>query len=216
MAQPNFRIKSDLPKAQNWAATMAKQLPFATAGALNSTAFDARTSLSGATRQYFDRPTTFTQNGFQVDKATKRTLQAIVGAERKRGRYLRTQISGGGRGVKPFEERFGGGRLVPTNANRKNQYGNVSKAAITKLGAGTTGTGKGSVLVGTPRGGGRPFGVYERQGRNGGDRLVPKFVRASPSYRRRFPILDVVGKVIQRRYEGYLRSSLSKALATAR
>ena len=211
----NVKVESNLDKAGIFVANMYKQMRFATANAINSTAFDARTSLSGATRQYFNNPTPFTQKGFQVEKADKTNLVGIVGAESKRSRYLRTQIKGGDRGVKPFEQRFNLGRLVPA-AIKLNSYGNPTKAAITKLGAATNATGKGSVFVGTPKGGNREPGVWQRQGRDGRDRLVPMFITATPRYQARYPMKDIVTKVIQRRFNFYFQSSLEKAIASAR
>jgi len=211
----NIAVKSDLDKAANYAAAMSKQMRFATANAINSTAFDARTSLGGATRQYFNNPTSFTQKGFQVEKANKINLIGIVGAESKRGRYLRTEIKGGNRGIKPFEQRFGLGRLVPA-AIKLNSYGNPTKAAITKLGAATNATGKGSVFIGIPKGGNRERGVWQRQGRAGRDRLVPMFITATPTYQPRYPMEEIVNKVIQRRFNFYFQSSLQKAIASAR
>ena len=72
MATLTLDIRSELPKAIRWTDAMTKQLPFAISQALNRTAFDARTSLGGATRQYFDRPTTFIQNGWRVEKSKNR------------------------------------------------------------------------------------------------------------------------------------------------
>ncbi len=211
----NVKVESNLDKAGIFVASMYKQMRFATANAINSTAFDARTSLSGATRQYFNNPTPFTQKGFQVEKANKTNLVGIVGAESKRGRYLRTQIKGGDRGVKPFERRFGLGRLVPA-AIKLNSYGNPTKPAITKLGAAINPTGNGSVFVGTPKGGNRQPGVWQRQGRGGRDRLVPMFITATPRYQAKYPMEEIVNKVIQRRFNFYFQSSLQKAIASAR
>ena len=210
----NVKVESNLDKAGFFVASMYKQMRYATANAINSTAFDARTSLGGATRQYFNNPTPFTQKGFRVEKANKTNLVGIVGAESKRSRYLRTQIKGGDRGIKPFEQRFNLGRLVPAAIN-VNSYGNPTKPAITKLGAAVNATGNGSVFVGTPKGGNRKLGVWQRQGRGGRDRLVPMFITATPRYEPRYPMEEIVNKVIQRRFDFYFQSSLEKAIASA-
>ena len=211
----NLMVQSDISSLIKQTQALQKQMRFATANAINSTAFDARTSLGGATRQYFNNPTSFTQKGFQVEKANKINLIGIIGAESKRGRYLRTQIKGGNRGIKPFEQRFGLGRLVPA-AIKLNSYGNPTKAAITKLGAASNATGKGSVFIGIPKGGNRERGVWQRQGRGGRDRLVPMFITATPTYQPRYPMQEIVTKVIQRRFDFYFQSSLQKAIASAR
>lgn len=219
-------LTTDLAKANGWSAALQKQLPFAISKALNDTAFDARTSLSGSTKQYFDRPTNYTQKGFGVEKSTKRNLEVVVGAERKRARYLRTQITGGARGQKPFERLFLGevaatGRIpigaqfVPTSLVRLNASGNVSLATLKRIKAGlSTTNARGGFFVGTPRGGNRPSGIYRRSR----EQLFPYFlaIDRAAQYRPRFPIVDVVGKVYQRRYGQHFRTALERAIATAR
>jgi len=222
MATITLDIKSELPKAIRWTDTMTKQLPFAISQALNATAFDTRTALGGATRQYFDRPTPFIQNGWRVDKSSKRNLVAMVFPEAKREPYLRANIRGGRRGTKPFEAKFlgeaagslpAGSKLIPAVV-RRNAQGNVSLAAIRRITGQIGATGRNAVFVGTPKGGNRPPGVYQR-GTKG--RLVPLFVAVpSATYRPIFPMEQIGTKVVERRFGTYLRSSLEKALATAR
>ncbi len=222
MATITLDIQSELPKAIRWTDTMTKQLPFAISQALNSTAFDVRTALGGATRQYFDRPTPFIQRGWRVEKSNKRNLIATVLPEAKREPYLRANITGGQRGTKPFEGRFlsqasgslpGGSKLIPA-AIRRNAQGNVSLAALRRISAQVGAKGRGSVFVGTPPGNNRPPGVYQR-GTKG--RLIPLFIAVpSATYRPIFPINDIGNKVVERRFGTYLRSSLEKAVASAR
>lgn len=203
-------LTTDIGKAAGWSAALTKQLPFAISKALNDTAFDAKISLSGATRQYFDNPTSFTQKGFGVEKSTKRDLEVIVGTEQRRARYLRTQITGGLRGIKPFETRIGHGRLVPGAGARLNASGNVSLAAIRKI---TAGLGKDYFIAqpGNPQRIGA--GIYKRKGRT----IKPILVMVDQaSYSPRFPMLDVVSKVYERRYGMYFKTALERALATAR
>ena len=222
MAAITLDIKSELPKAIRWTDAMTKQLPFAISQALNSTGFSIRTSLKGASRQYFNNPTTFIQNAWQVDKSNKRNLAVTVFPEAKRVRYLRKNITGGQRGPKPFEIKYlsqasaslpAGSKLVPANIPL-NAQGNVSLATLKRITGKIATTGKGSVFIGTPTGGNRPPGVYQRVNRWV---LVPLFVAVpSATYRPIFPIHDIGAKVAQRRFGGYLRSSLEKALASAR
>ena len=222
MAAITLDIKSELPKAIRWTDAMTKQLPFAISQALNSTGFSIRTSLKGASRQYFNNPTTFIQNAWQVDKSNKRNLAVTIFPEAKREPYLRKNITGGQRGAKPFEGKLlsqasgtvpSGSRLVPA-VIRRNAQGNVSLAALRRISSKVGTVGKGSVFIGTPAGSSRPPGVYQR-GTKG--RLIPLFVAvSSATYRPIFPIHDIGAKVAQRRFGGYLRSSLEKALASAR
>ena len=222
MASLTLNIRSELPKAIKWTDAMTKQLPFAISQALNKVGFDARDALKGASRQYFDNPTPFIQNAWRVDKSSKRSLVVILFPEAKREPYLRANITGGRRGTKPFEAKYlgkassglsQGSKLIPA-AIRRNTQGNVSLAALKRISSKINTTGKGSVFVGTPKGGGRPAGVYQR-GTKG--RLVPLFLAVpSATYRPIFPLATIGTKVAERRFGGYLRSSLEKALATAR
>lgn len=219
-------LTTDLGRVEEWAGTLRKQMPFAISKALNDTAFDARTSLGGATKQFFDRPTAFTQKGFGVEKSSKRDLEVIVGTEVKRARYIRTQITGGARSQKGFERLFLGqiaetgqipsnAQFIPTSLVKLNASGNVSLATLKRIKQGlSTTNARGGFFVGTPRGGDRPPGIYRRSR----EQLFPYFIAIDQAaqYRPRFPMLDVVGKVYERRYGQYFRTSLERALATAR
>ena len=218
----NLDVKSDVSTAVRWTDTMAKQLRFATSQALNTTGFDIRSSLKGASRQYFDNPTTFIQNAWQVDKSTKSTLAVTIFPEAKRAPYLRKNITGGRRGTKPFEAKYigeaassvpSGSKLVPA-VIRLNAQGNVSLATLRRISNKVGTTGKGSVFIGTPKGSNRPPGVYQR-GTKG--RLVPLFLAVpSATYSPIFPIDNIGQKVVDRRFSTYLQTSLEKALASAR
>jgi len=222
MASITLDIKSELPKAIRWTDAMTKQLPFAISQALNSTGFDIRSSLKGASRQYFNNPTPFIQNAWQVDKSNKRTLAVTIFPESKREPYLRKNITGGQRGTKPFEARLlaqatsaipSASKLVPA-AIRRNAAGNVSLAAIKRISAQVGLPGRNGVFIGTPPGGNRPPGVYQRATRG---RLRPLFLAVpSATYRPIFPISNIGQKVVDRRFGTYLRSSLEKALASAK
>jgi hypothetical protein len=229
MATLTLDIRSELPKAIRWTDAMTKQLPFAISQALNQSAFDVRTALGGATRQYFDRPNRFTQTAFLYSRSTKRNLEATVYANdqqgRDRARYLRFGIAGGTRPQKGFERKFlaevvGTGRipassqLVPTSLVKLDGSGNVSLATIKRIQKGLNGNQRGGFFVGTPRGGNRPPGIYRRSR----EQLFPYFLATGQQarYRSRFPMQDIGQKVVQRRFGDYLRSSLERALESAR
>ena len=229
MSLLNLGVKSELPTAVRWTDTMAKQLAFATSQALNTVAFEARTAVNSSTRQYFQNPTRFTQNAFFVERSTKSTLQAIVFAEsaagRNRARYLRYGIHGGTRSQKGFELKFlaevvgtrsipSGAQLVPTSLVKLNASGNVALATIKRIQKGLNTKGNGTFFVGTPKGGDRPSGIYRRSK----GQLFPYFIATGQQakYRSRFPLEDIAGKVIDRRFGTYFQSSLEKALASAR
>lgn len=225
MATITLNIKSELPKAIRWTDTMTKQLPFAISQALNSTGFDIRTALNGATRQYFDKPAPFTQRAFIVQKGSKRDLQVTVLANKRQNLYLRTQISGGPRQQKGFEKKFlsniagsqsipSNTQLVPTSLIKLNAQGNVSLATIKRIQQGMNGSAKGGFFAGIPTGNNLPFGIYRRSK----GRLFPYFVATNgpATYSPRFPMQDIGNKVTQRRFGQYLRSALERAVASAR
>jgi hypothetical protein len=229
MATINLDIKSELPKAIRWTDAMTKQLPFAISQAINSTAFDARTALNGATQQYFDKPNRFTQTAFLVQKTNKRELEAKVYANdqqgRDRARYLRFGIAGGTRPQKGFERKFladvvgtrtipAGAQLQPTSLVKRDGSGNVSLSTIKRIQKGLSGNARGGFFVGTPRGGDRPPGIYRRSR----EQLFPYFIATDQRsrYRPRLPMAEIGEKVVQRRFGVYLRSSLERALAGAR
>lgn len=228
MATLTLDIQSELPKAIRWTDAMTKQLPFAISQALNASAFDARTALNGSTRQYFDRPNRFTQSAFLVQKTNKRELEAIVYANaqqgRDRARYLRYGIQGGERRQKGFEKKFlaeivgtrtipSNAQLVPTSLVKLDGSGNVSLSTIKRIQNGLSGNARGGFFIGTPKGGNRPPGIYRRSR----EQLFPYFIATTDrgSYRPRLPMAEIGSKAVQRRFGGYLRSSLEKALTTA-
>ena len=214
MADLIVTVHSDLPRLIGALSNVRRQFNFAAAGALNSVGFEARTSLGGATKQYFDRPTSFTQRGFLVERATRDNLVVAVYAEKKRDRYLRTQIAGGARGQKPYEKRFGTSQQLVPAAIKLNAFGNPARGTLARVGAGVGGLGNGSVFVGIPKGGNRPFGVWQRKGRGGRDQLAPLFIAVKPSYQQRFPMLEVVTKVADRRFDILFSKSLERTFGS--
>ena len=229
MTSITLDIQSELPKAIRWTNQMTKQLPFAISQALNSTAFDARVAINSSTRQYFDKPNRFTQTAFFVKRSNKRELEAVVFAEaatgKDRARYLKYGIQGGQRTQKGFERKFlsevvgsrsipAGAQLVPTSLVKLNASGNVALATIKRIQKGINTKGNGTFFVGTPTGGDRPPGIYRRSK----GQLSPYFIATNQQakYRERFPIGDIVDKVVDRRFGTYFQSSLEKALASAR
>ena len=226
MANLNIAITSDLDRAARYAGAMAKQMRYAASVALNNTAFDARGSVNSATKQYLQQPVPFTQNAYRVEKATKATLTAVVYAEAKRRRYLRFAVHGGERPQKGFERKFlgevvasgqipAGAQFMPTSLVKLTAAGNVSLATIRSISRGlSTTNARGGFFVGTPRGGDRPPGIYRRSR----EQLFPYFIATEDggSYRSRFPIDDVAGKVVQRRFAGYYETALARAIASAR
>ena len=226
MASLNIDIRTNVAEAGQWAGAVTKQFRYAASVALNNTAFDARSSINDSTRQYLSNPVKFTQNAYRVNKATKATLSAVVYPERLRRRYLRFATDGGQRPQKGFERKFLGeivgtrqipsdAQFMPTSLVKLTAAGNVSLATIRSIQKGlSTTNARGGFFVGTPRGGDRPPGIYRRSRKQ----LFPYFIATEDkgSYRPSFPVEEVAGKVVQRRFDAYFETALAKAIASAR
>ena len=116
------QAKVDLSRFKALAATVRKQIPFATAQALTETAEDYHKVATVLMRQTLDRPIPFTQKGLRVGKAAKNRLEASVYMLPVQSSYMRLQIEGGvDAGEKP----------LPTRRT-EDRYGNLAKNAIQK------------------------------------------------------------------------------------
>lgn len=126
-------------------AAIARQMPYATQQAINSTLFDARREAIRA-MSVFDRPTRFTLNAPRVEKATKQDLagqlviptdrgggESLEGAALPAGKPLLAEVEGGPRRFKRSElllQRKGilprGMYAVPGRAAQIDSHGNMS------------------------------------------------------------------------------------------
>ena len=226
-------IKSELKLAEKWTNEHTKQLGFSVATAMNaavqgskfisgSKQRSALQALANQAPRYLDRPKKSTQKGWRATRANKRNLSTTILPKDRpynQQRYLGGSATGGGRAPKDFGAALmnhplarnipSGSRLVPTPAMKRDRYGNVSKAQINKLfdQADTS-----TVLIGKPRGGNRPPGVYRRSNKN--QTLTPLFYAVSNvRYGARFPAEKVVGQSIQKDFGIYLRQELAKNVA---
>ena len=127
--------------AKKW---VEKQVPYATALALNSIAAGVKTDIVASMKASFDRPTPWTLNAFRVDKATKSNLTATVQMREfapngtPAWKYLAPQIEGGARNQKRFEKALqitnqAAAFALPAEGAKLNAYGNVSVAQITQV-----------------------------------------------------------------------------------
>lgn len=120
-----------------------RQIPFATANALNILAEDVRQDLVKEMQKDFDRPTPFTLRAFSVQKAGPRRLTAIVAmrdtsaAGTPAWKPLSAEILGGARRMKALERKLsalsGGQYIVPGRGAKLDQYGNVSRGQIGQI-----------------------------------------------------------------------------------
>jgi hypothetical protein len=211
-------------------SALAKQLPFAVSLALNGSAKGSRSipgsdaynvvkALAGASRGYFDQPTPFIEKAWRATNANKANPEVTIYPEDKRVKYLKAHITGGARTYKGYEAKLLGlsnesvQALIPSFVKR-NQAGNATRGTLGKIIQASAAKGPGSVLVGKPRGGNRPVGVYERTKQGS---LKPLFV-AQPTaiYRGGFPLSQTTATVINRRFSSYLEAALEQALKSAR
>lgn len=219
-----------LARFSRFGQQVQKQLPFAVSLALNAVAggsnmvpgsksSNIRTALKGATRGYFDKPTTFIQNAWRQTFAKKSNLTVTIYAEEKRVKYLKAHIQGGARTLKAYEAKLLSLGDEPTRVLipsfvKKNAAGNVTRGTLGKIIQAQTINGPGSVFIGRPRGGSRPVGVYERTKQGS---LKPLFVtQSSAVYRRGFPLEQTAQNVVARRFNTYLAAALQQALANAK
>lgn len=119
-AQPMIHISltHDLDKAISWARQIAEdQIPFALAKALTMTAMDVKAAESKAMESQLDRPTRFTLNSLFVKPARKGAFEAVVWlkdtGDTAAREYLATQIQGGRRTPKRFEQALQRVGLMP-------------------------------------------------------------------------------------------------------
>ena len=225
----SLTIDQDLSRATAWTKAVQKQLPFATSVAINNVAFDARKAINAGTKGAFHVPVKFTQTAFLVQKSKKRSLAAFVYAQDKAGkdraRYLRFGIQGGSRPQKGMDAYFAnavpndgtipaGAYFMPTSLVKTNASGNVTQATLRRISKGISGDPRGGFFVGTPRGGGRPPGIYRRSR----EQLFPYFIATTsrPGYTGRFDIEAIGAKVIERRFGIHFNAALSKAPSTAK
>ncbi|MEN5162590.1 hypothetical protein [Achromobacter kerstersii] len=140
-----LKFTSTLRAGADYYAAAKRQLPFATAVALNKTAQAVREALVEKSRQVFDRPTPYTLNALRVSRATKENLSARIdyrdatakgiGADR----YLSPQVLGGARRHKRSEralQRSGlpaGSFLMPAAGAELDAYGNMSRGQTVRL-----------------------------------------------------------------------------------
>ncbi len=218
MANLTINIDSQIPFALKWLATIRGQMPFAVSQALNKTGFDVRNALNEGTTRYFDNPTRFTQTAFVLQRGNKADPTVLVGAQSNRP-YFAPQIRGGRRFPKDFEGFIRGlsqgavrRKLVPTSL-ALDARGNPRRAVFGQIARGLSTTDRGGFFIGTPKGGNRPPGVYRRSR----EQLFPYFIEVTePIYQPRFPMEQIGQSTIDRVLGPYLRSSLERALATAR
>ena len=229
-------IKSQLPQATKWTNQHTKQLPFSIAQAINasvqgskfiagSKGRSALHVLAVKSRRYLDRPKKQTQKGFRATVARKATLTSVITTKDRpynMGRYLDQNIFGSNR-LPKYDALFvnhstatnipGNSILVPTQAVKRDRYGNITKSTINKIytAIGTKRITGNNIFVGKPTGGNRPAGVYRR---DRGNKLRALFIaQPNATYPAIFPAKKEAENIISRTFGMYLRRQLQVNVA---
>ena len=197
----------------------AKQVPFATALALNRLA----SGVAGAEREEigktFDNPTPFTQNAFYIRSATKTRHVAYVMAKDIQAEYLEPYLDG--------DLRYLGGKrgmIVPMNV-ALNQYGNLPRNKLRSLKGkpntfiGPVKTKSGKIINGVWQ---RPVTLPQVKGRrvkqavpNSGLKLLIKFADTTPAPKR-LHFVERARDYVRRNAHAEFKASLRQAVARAR
>ena len=230
-------IKSELPTAIKWTNQHTKQLPFSIAQAINASVLGSKfvagskqksalNRLAGSSRRYLDRPKKQTQKGFRATIAKKSTLRSVITTADERpynmGRYLDQNIFGSNR-LPKYDALFvnhstatnipGNSILVPTQAVKRDRYGNITKSTINKIitAVGTKNVKGNNIFIGKPKGGNRPAGVYRR---DRGNKLKALFIaQSNATYPAIFPAKKEAEDAIQKTFGIYLRRQLQVNVA---
>lgn len=177
-----------------------RQLPFATAMALNDTAKDVSEAWGKHLQRRLDRPTPFTVRSRYVRRASKRKLTATVGIKDRQASYLKYQVEGGTR--LPARRAL----LVPVRA-RLNRYGNMPRGAVARALA-RPNTFSGKV--------GRAAGVFQRQARRSAGLKMLVAYASRASYGKRLDLQQVAEKRARASFARHFARRFRAAMATAR
>jgi len=191
-------IKSNIKAVtKDLSRTQKKQIPFATANAINATLFQLRKEMGKQTKIKLDNPTPFTQKGFMVNKANKLKLVGQLFIKEAVAKYLNIQIEGG---VRSGSKKF----AIPTRNAKLNQYGNIpgKKSGVVK------GV-KQSIM--TING---MTGVYEKN-KDKTLKLIIAF-KDSANYKAKFPFYKIGQGFINSKFNKNMIVALNKALKSAK
>lgn len=219
-----------------------RQVPFATAVALNDLAADLVELNRRRMTREFDRPTRWTLNAFHFTRATKaKPVATIKRKDAQSGRhYLETQADGGSRKQTGFERLLNSrlaysgqvGFVVPTKHLPRNGHGNVHPGTLQKVLSALKAQGDGAqnetdksrarkLKAGAARyfvpaeGGRMSPGIYMRKGAAKPVKVFA-FTTKTPRYKAQFQFYPNMQKATDRLLPGYFARALDRAIQTAR
>ncbi len=194
-------VSSNINKVARQLSREAKtQIPFATASAINNTAFSVRKAVQVQLPKYIDRPTPYTVRGVRVGKAKKTLLEGSVFFIPRVAAYMWFQVEGGSRRASKKWI------AVPTDNVKLNQYGNVprSKKGLVKTQKQFIGTINGTT------------GVWQSGTRaQPRIKLLHKFVKQA-QYKKLFPFYKIAQGVINSKFDNEFAKAFNRAMATRR
>ena len=192
-------IKADVQRlTRGLNAIGQRQMPFATATALNDMAAAGATAVRRRMPNTFDRPVPFTMNAVTIQTANKSRLTARVFVKDRQAGYLDVQETGGA--GRPKKTAF----VIP-EAIGVNQHGNMPRGALQRA------KNRKGVFVGQV---GKAAGFFFRAVGKA-PVLLARFVRKA-TYKPRFGFRDRVTQTVKAVAPVALRQALAKAMATAR
>lgn len=177
-----------------------KQMPFATAQAINNTLFGLKKEMGKQTVKKLDRPVPFTQRGFLINKAKKTNQVGVLYIRPEVAEYLKYQIDGG---VRSQATKI----PVPILKNKRlNKYGNIAGKR--------SGLVKGSKeFIGTIKG---VTGVWKQQRKGQAPILLIKFHDSVRYDKKPFDFYKIGNNYARNTFDRQLDKALRKALRTAR
>lgn len=187
-------------------ALTSKQLPFATAQAINAVAKRLQAAEQANMAKVLDKPTPFTLNSVSVKRANKSSLTAMVYVKDIAAAYLLPYEAGG-------QNKLNARALIKPVGQKVNQYGNLPRTTVRRLAA------KKNVFIGKVRtSAGEVDGVWQRskatRGKKAGLKLLVKFQDAHEA-KQRLGYQDLARKLVGSSFRRELSAALARAVATA-
>ena len=192
-----------------------RQIPFVTSRALNSSAFDARSTVQKALPKFLDRPSPFTIKGVQVGKSSKKKLIAAVGFASKTfgklpagtgippAEYMKRLIKGGTR--KPFHKYI----AIPATKRDQNKYGSLKRGQVRRLL-----DNKAKYFGGVPKGNENwGFGIWERTGKGGRKSIRKRVIFVDQTkYEKIFPLKRIVTRSFKKTFSKNFQRAFKDAI----
>jgi len=206
----DFSIESDIKKfTKDFTGLRKKEIPFATAMALNKTGKGISTELGKRTNKYFEGGSVrFTQTGFGIPYkgyAKKDHLVTVVAPKPKQAKYLNYQIAGGRRAPSGVPEI----QAVHENTTAPilTKQGNITRGRYKSIKGN-----KDKYFLGVPKGrDDRSLGIWERYNSNQNIRMVAKYIK-SGQYRPLFPFYKIGEQVFFGRGRGAFFKTFQKEM----